>query len=149
MRIYFFLIIVAYLVGNIYIFIRALQTFSNFSTGKKLLFSVIFWEIVFALVWPMIFRKTEIPLWLSRTLFQMGSCWLIFTLYMVISLVLFDLSALFISFKHRFYVALALTLCLLLYGYYNYKHPRVVEVPIALEHPFVHGKMKIVGISDV
>lgn len=149
MRIYFFLIMVAYLVGNIYIFIRALQTFSNFSTGKKLLFSLIFWEIALAMVWPMIFRKTEMPLWLSQVLFQVGSCWLLFTLYMVLALLVFDLSALFFSFKRRFQVAFGVTLCLLLYGYYNYKHPQVVEIPIALENPLVYGEMKIVGISDV
>ena len=149
MRIYFFLIIVAYLIGNLYVFIRALQTFSNFSIGRKLLLAIIFWEIALSLVWPMMLRGVDMPDWLSKTLFQVGSCWLIFTLYMVLSLFLFDLCALFFSFKRRFYVALGLTLCLLMYGYYNYRHPRVLEIPIALEKPLATGERRIVAISDV
>ena len=43
MRIFFLIFLLAYVGGNVYIFIRTLQTLSGFSLAMKILLSVIYW----------------------------------------------------------------------------------------------------------
>lgn len=151
MKAMFTTIIAAYLCGNLYIFIRAWQTLSSLSMGWKLLFSLVYWLVAFSLVISMFFRHAEIPEFLSQGMFTLGSVWLVFTLYMVLFLLLADVSRLFLpSIKpFGFYMALGVTTSLLLYGYYNYRNPDVYQLDIALEKPLIGKPMKVVAISDV
>lgn len=47
MRIFFLIFLLAYVGGNVYIFIRALQMLSGFSLAMKILLSVIYWLVAF------------------------------------------------------------------------------------------------------
>ena len=118
----FLALIGAYLTGNIYILIRALQNLSGLSLGAKIIFSICYGLIAFSLVISLFFRHAIIPEFLSKSLFTIGSIWLVFTLYMVLFLVAGDLVRLFFPIgKKVFLIALSCTVCLLAYGYYNYK----------------------------
>ena len=86
MKTMFMFLIAAYLCGNVYIFIRALQTLSGLSPGGKVVFSVCYWLAAFALVISLFVRNVEMPESLSQGLFSIGSAWLVFTLYMVLAL---------------------------------------------------------------
>lgn len=141
---------IAYAGGNTYIFIRGLQTLSGCSTGVKLLFSVIYWCLAGAMFLYFMTRNIDLPKWLAGTMFSVGSAWLIFTLYMVIALVVTDVAGLFLSsLRHGFVYALGFTLLLLLAGYCNYRHPKVVELNLTTDKHIEGGEMKIVAISDV
>ena len=61
MRIFFLIFILAYVGGNVYIFIRALQMLSGFSLGMKVLLSVIYWLVAFSLVIAMLTRHIDMP----------------------------------------------------------------------------------------
>ena len=61
MKLMFLSMIAAYLGGNVYIFIRTLQTLSSFSVGGKLVFSAVYWLVAFALVISMFARNVEMP----------------------------------------------------------------------------------------
>mgnify|MGYP001526070197 CR=1 FL=1 len=110
MRIFFLIFILAYVGGNVYIFIRALQMLSGFSLGMKVLLSVIYWLVV-----AMLTRHIDMPVLLSKSMFHIGSVWLVFTLYMIFALLIADVTKLFVpSLNHGFYYALGVTCCLLI-----------------------------------
>ena len=118
MKMMFMSMIAAYLCGNVYIFVRALQTLSNFSLGWKLVFSLCYWIAALALVFTFFVRNVELPESLSQGLFSIGSVWLVFTLYMVLALLVTDIAKLFLpAFKpYGFITSLGFTVCLLDWG---------------------------------
>lgn len=152
--------LVAYLLGNIFIFIRGLQAFGALvSIGRaplfvvKCLFSTFFWVAAFALPISLFARNVVLPEFLHRFLYILGSVWLVFTLYMVLALLV---AGLFRKFRHRgTVVAFCCVVILLLCGYVNYRHPRVRELTIdltgsAVERDTVGKKsVSIVAVSDV
>lgn len=152
MKMMFLSIIAAYLCGNIYIFVRALQTLSSLSLGWKVVFSLGYWLAALALVLSIfVLRHIEIPEVLSQSLFNIGSIWLVFTLYMVLTLLVTDISKLFIPTlkAYGFVTSLGFTVCLLTYGYFNYKHPDINHLDITLDKPLQGQPIKVVAISDV
>ena len=151
MKMMFLSMIAAYLCGNIYIFVRALQTLSGLSLGWKVVFSLGYWLAALALVLSIfVLRHIEIPEVLSQGLFNIGSVWLVFTLYMVLALLITDISRLFVPTlkTYGFVVSFGFTVCLLTYGYFNYKHPDINHLDITLDKPLQGQPMKIVAISD-
>lgn len=152
MKMMFLSMIAAYLCGNIYIFVRALQTLSGLSLGWKVVFSLGYWLAALALVLSIfVLRHIEIPEVLSQGLFNIGSVWLVFTLYMVLALLITDISRLFVPTlkTYGFLASFGFTVCLLTYGYFNYKHPDINHLDITLDKPLQGQPMKIVAISDV
>ena len=151
MKMMFLSMIAAYLCGNVYIFIRAIQTLSGFSLGGKILFSVCFWIAAFALVISLFIRNIEMPAFLSQGLFNVGSAWMVFTLYMVLALLVTDIARLFLPIvkPYGFILPLGFIVCLLTYGYFNYKHPDINRIDITLDKPLEGNPMKVVAISDV
>ena len=97
------------------------------------------------------FRNTKhIPFTLGHVLFQIGTGWLVFILYMIIFLACTDLIKVFNrSFPYGFYISLLLTFSLLIYGYINYQHLHKQVFNIVINKPLLNGdKLKIVAISD-
>ena len=150
MRIFFLIFLLAYVGGNVYIFIRTLQMLSGFSLAMKILLSVIYWLVAFSLVIAMLTRHIDMPVILSKSMFHIGSVWLVFTLYMIFALLIADVTKIFVpSLNHGFYYALGATCCLLLYGYYNYRHPQVNKIDVSLDKPIEGNGINIVAVSDV
>lgn len=150
MRIFFLLILLAYIGGNAYIFIRTLQMLSGLSLAMKILLSIVYWLLAFSLVIAMTTRHIDMPVFLSKSMLHIGSVWLAFTLYMVFTLLIVDVVKLFVpAFNHGFYYALGATCCLLLYGYYNYRHPQINKIDISLDKPIEGNGINIVAVSDV
>lgn len=77
-------------------------------------------------------------------MYEVGTGWLIFTLYMVLFLLFFDLLKLCsISFNQSFMTSLLATFVLLGYGYYNYRHPKINTVNITLTKPLTDNRRPI------
>ena len=150
---FFIILISAYLAGNTYIFCRGLQAIAAFPLGAKILLAILFWIGALCFFGTMLSRNVKMPYYISHPLYDIGTGWLIFTLYMVIFLLLFDILKLFFSsFSHyNFYLSLLLTFILLGYGYYNYKHPKTNVVDISLDKQCAGNQqpVKIVAVSDV
>ena len=150
MRFIFGGIMLAYLGGNIYIFVRALQALALQSVAVKIIFSLLFWVAALALFAWFASRELALPAAVAKGFFTVGSVWLVFTLYMVLMLLVGDIARLFIpQFKAAFLCALGLTTALLAYGYINYRNPKVYRLDITLDKPIEGGQMKIMAISDV
>ena len=149
---YLLIIITLYLAGNAYIFIRAKQALKVKSLGVKIFLTVLFWICALSFFGTMLARNLEMPVFISHSMYTIGTSWLIFTLYMALFLLLFDLLKLFkVVCKYRFYLSLVFTLGLLGYGVYNYHHPEtnVVNILTNKQYEDTPQAIKIVAISDV
>lgn len=130
----FFLILGLYLTGNFYIFFKGAQALASYPTGVKVVLSLLFWSGAFSLIFTFMFRKSHLPLKFLAFTHETGSAWLVFTLYMVLFLLCFDLIKVFYKpFIFGFHLSFACTLCLLSYGYYNYKHPEIKTADITID----------------
>lgn len=150
MNIFFLGLMAAYVGGNSYIFVRALQQMSGAPMAVRVLFGVLYWVVAMALFASFALRDLSVPASVGRVLFTIGSVWLVFTLYMVIALIVTDLAHwLWPSFKCGFWIALAVVGVVLACGYWNYRHPREVKLEAVIDRPIEGGTMRIVAVSDI
>lgn len=137
---FFIVLFSLYLLGNLYIFLRGGQALKGQSTGVKVLLSILFWGCASLFFCSFLFRNATLPAAFARTCHEVGTGWLVFTLYMVILLGIFDLLKLFNwKFKYAFYVSFGLTLSLLGYGYYHYQHPDTQVINLVINKPLTTG----------
>ena len=149
MKSFFLIIMAAYLCGNIYIFVQGLQAMSGAPLAWKIIASLIFWLAASGLVVSMGLRDAALPEYIAKPMFRIGSVWLVFTLYMVLTLLAFDITRIFApSITHSFFYALVITVAVLIYGHINYLTPRIAEIDIQLDKP-LDTPLKVVAISDV
>lgn len=150
MPIIFFLVIGLYLIANFYIYFRGGQALATYPTGVKVLLSLLFWGGALSLIFTFLVRKANFPMKLLSFTHEVGSSWLVFTLYMVLFLISFDLIRLFYRpFTYGFHLAFAFTLCLLSYGYYNYKNPKTQVYNLEINKPVEATSLKVVAVSDI
>lgn len=149
---FFIILFSTYLAGNVYIFVRGAQALAAQPFGVKVLLAVLFWGCVCSLATSFLIRNTELPASLAQTISEIGTGWLVFTLYMVLLLLVFDIFKVFhLPCRFSFYISLGLTLCALSYGYYHYQHPvtRVINMVINKPSGVTVDSIKIVAISDL
>ncbi|MDR2120784.1 MAG: metallophosphoesterase [Tannerella sp.] len=153
MRIYFMLVLLAYVGGNIYVFVRGLQAIQHFPLIFKWLSGGLFWFSCLSIILTFSLRNAEIATTAWWHVFYEYSCsWLVIILYMGLLLLFFDGFGLFNhSFRYGFVISSALTAGLLLYGHYRYQHPVVKTVDVNIDKlPTDHTQsLKAVAISDV
>ncbi len=156
MKYMFLVIMAAYIGGNAYMFVRALQMFSrllaSYSPAVNLLckaaFTMLFWLCASLIFISLFTRDIDYPAFISGAMYLIGSVWMVFTLYMVLSLLVVDISKLILSLfdniklllplsKNGFVYALGFTCCLLIYGYINYRTPQVNKIEINLNKPLI------------
>lgn len=149
MPLFFLLLVSAYLAGNVYIFIRALQIPYAAPVWCKIAFSILFWILALSFFVAMLTRNVQMSSLISKVMFKIGSIWLVFTLYMVIFLFLTDMLKLMVhSFNYGFLISLAVTASLLIYGFINYQHPKTNIADISIDKE-AGPPLKIVAISDI
>lgn len=152
MPIFFVVLFSIYLAGNFYIFKRGAEALVAQPFGVKILLAALFWCGALSFIGSFWIQNTKLPIALAHTTHEIGTGWLVFTLYMVLCLAVFDLFRLFnFSCKYEFYISLFLTLSLLSYGYYNYQHPKTEVFNIVINKPAVHYEqpLKVVSVSDI
>ena len=111
MPIFFIILITVYLGGNTYIFYRGMQALSGLPCGIKISLAVLFWLATLSIVGTMLTRNIKMPVFLSHTMYEVGTGWLIFTLYMVLFLLAFDLLRLCrVPFNYGFILSLIFTI---------------------------------------
>ena len=92
---FFVVLISIYFAGNIYIFKRGAQALVAQPFGVKVLLAVLFWSGALSFIGSFLARNTQLPVVLAHTAHEIGTGWLVFTLYMVLCLIVFDLFRLF------------------------------------------------------
>lgn len=149
MRLFMLLFLSAYLGGNCYLFVRALPLLGSFPTPIRWLFGLLFWVAALAMILSFGMRHTTLPAPLLQGLFVVGSCWMVFTLYMVLSLGTLDLLRLCgLQLRYPILPALGFTLLLMGYGYWNYRHPQVEHLSISIQKELA-APCRILFASDI
>ena len=152
LAVFFIVILLVYLTGNLYVYVRGLQAIHHFPLIVRWTFSVCFWAVALSFVCVFLLRSAHVNVSMSHVLFEIGTGWLVFTLYMVLLLGCTDLIRLFNkSFHSGFIFSSLLTLCVLAYGYWRYQHPvtKVINMVINKQVTTSESSVKIVAISDV
>ena len=152
MAVIFIMMLLVYLAGNIYIYVRGLQTMHHCPVWTKWVFGLLYWTFVLSFLFVFLFRRSNLPVTLSHAWFVIGSSWLVLTFYMVLLLGCFDLIRLFNkSIPNGFIPSLVLTICVLAYGYFRYQHPATKVINLAINKSLndSESSVKIVAISDV
>lgn len=138
-----------YFGANTYIFIRLLQALSAAPVAVRVAFAILFWIAAVALFVALAMRGVEGCEWLHRTLFAVGSVWLVFILYMTLATVVTDLLSLILpAFKCGVWYALGATVLLLTYGYLNYRNPHTETIEIQSDK-LQNCSLRVVAISDI
>ena len=149
----FIILPVLYLVGNAYISFRGWQALQALPIGIRIPLTLLYWLCALSFFGVFLFRGVDMPAALAKVVSYVGTGWLVFTLYMVLALLLLDLSKVFnIVINHSFPIALTLVICVLAYGYYRYRHPDTKVIDIVINKDIHSGgarPLKIVAISDV
>lgn len=149
----FILLPILYVAGNVYISIRGWQALPHLPIGVKVALSFFYWICVFSLFGAFLFRGLDMPATLAQIISRVGTGWLVFTLYMVLALLLFEaLRVLNIPIRHSFLFSFALVVCVLGYGYYRYQHPDTKVINMVINKDIDTGDtrpFRVVAISDV
>ncbi len=148
----FILLFLGVLFGaNAYVYVRMVQSLPALSMAAKILIGVCMAIATCGVFLSIALRSSELPAVLSRGLFQVGSVWLVFLLYMVLALLVADAVAwMGLKIPYRFWMSLVLCLTVLVIGHYHYKHPKVNVVPLSFEKECTLDKpLTIVAVSDV
>ena len=148
----FILLFLGVLFGaNAYIFARMAQALPALPMAVKVLIGVCMAIATCGVFLSIALRSSGLPAVLSRGLFQAGSVWLVFLLYMVLALLVVDVVAwVGLKIPYRFWVSLVLCLIVLVVGHYRYKHPKVNVVPLSFDKECTLAKpLTIVAVSDV
>lgn len=145
------LVLVCFLLGNIYIFIHALHALSGLPLTARIIFSLLFWLCAFSLFIVLSLRHSDLPDFFPKIMFKTGSTWLVFVLYMSLVLFVFDIAKYFFipTMKNGFWYALLITTSILFAGYINYLHPKVNRIRIEVDKPIAGDSMRIVAVSDL
>ena len=148
----FILIFLGVLFGaNAYIFARMAQALPALPMAVKVLIGVCMAIATCGVFLSIALRSSGLSAVLSRGLFQVGSVWLVFLLYMVLALLVVDVVAwVGLKIPYRFWVSLVLCLIVLVTGHYCYKHPKVNVVPLSFDKECaLANPLTIVAVSDV
>ncbi len=150
-----FIIIMAsvYLLGNAYVFFRGWQALSPvLPFAVTIIISILYWLGALSFFASFLFRGVAFVPKIGHYIHQIGTGWLVFTLYMVILLLIFDILRLFhVGYPYGFYTALVITIVALIYGNYKYHHPDIRVVDLTIDKPVdsPNKRLKVVGISDI
>ena len=137
--------------ANAYIFARMAQAFPALPMAVKILIGVCMAIATCGVFLSIALRSSGLPAMLARGLFQIGSVWLVFLLYMVLALLVVDVVVwMGLKIPYRFGMCLVLCLTVLVVGHYRYKHPKVNVVPLSFDKECTLAKpLTIVAVSDV
>ena len=168
----FLWMLAAYVAGNVYVFIKGLAFARRIFAVTGAVYwailavvCVVFWFAVFSLPLSLFLRDTSVAAWLRGFMYNLGSVWMVFTLYMVMALLVTDFSRFFFPVMRvwGFPVSVAFVAVVLLCGYINYRNPRVEHITIDLSSEggdsascsegdtssSADKKLRIVAVSDI
>lgn len=144
---FIYILALAYLGANIFIFIQLYHTLTPFRKTVKITIGILYWIMALSFFLPFVLKTGNTLL--IKTATTIGGFWLIGTLYMSILLLFgFLMKRILSSFKHWFIISSAVTIIILTYGYFNYRSIHRQHIEIVTEKKLTRP-LKIVAISDI
>jgi len=158
---FFLFVFIIFTIINIYVFYRSKQALPQSKT-VRMVYYVIYLFLYSAFIIAMLGRNI-FPLIIQKILYFPGTIWMGMMLYLFMFFLLTDLLYLIIRIFHRLSSVTTkqyrkiqvvsgyiLVLCLIVYGYYQFTHPQIVEQKIEIAKKAGNYKrLKIVGVSDL
>lgn len=139
-----------YVAGNGYIFWRLWQLLQTAPMAVRIGFAILFWVIALLFFVAMAMRNSEQCAALTKVMMWLGTTWMVFILYMVLTTAIFDIAGLFIpALHHGVLYALGITTLLLIYGNINYRNPHVERIDIAVNKDLEGDCVRMVVASDI
>lgn len=139
-----------YVGATAYIYLRLVQSLPTMPLTARIGLGVVVAFLAMAMFLAIGLRNVALPEVVHKFLFDAGSVWMVFMLYMTLSLIVADVAhLLFPALSGRVWYALGITLLVMLYGYINYRHPRIEHIDIHSEKYHAEKPLRIVAISDV
>lgn len=149
MKILFILLPIVYLSGNAYLFWKVFQAISEVPLWVKIIIGILFWTAAFSMFVSIGLKETAVPQMMQKILYHVGSVWMVFLLYSVLLLLVFDLIRAFVPVSGSgLQYVLPLVAAVLVYGYINYRHPSINHIEITLDKEF-EGELTAVAVSDI
>lgn len=153
MLLLFYLIAFLYLAGNAYILYRAGKEYRHLPLSGRLAAGTLYVAGTLSVFPEFMFRrKIEHLDWLSA-LHPVGTGWLVFTLYMLLFLALAGIARrIGLQLNRPVSLSLFLTVALLAYGNYRYRHPAVRHIDLEIgktRNKTAPEALTIVAVSDI
>ncbi|MBE6211344.1 MAG: metallophosphoesterase [Rikenellaceae bacterium] len=150
MKAMFIVMPLIYLGGSGYLLWRTWSLVAGAPLWLRILYVLFYAVVSMSLFISIGARDAALPEWLLGGMFRVGSVWILLMFYMIMALTLCDVVGWVVpSFHAKLPVAFALTLAVMLYGYINYRNPRIERIDISLDKPIENEALKIVAVSDV
>lgn len=149
---FFSVVLIVYTLAHYYLYVRALQAFSPQLTVKR--WGTVFYVVLASSFMIGMFMERMFPSIFNEILYKIGTCWLAFLLYFVISLVLIDITRIInhffpflpvLSQQHKTIIGLLVigfVTIVIVIGHINAKHIRVNHIPLTITKK-VEGKKQI------
>jgi len=158
---FFLFAFLIYTLINSYVFYRGKQVLPRLKI-VGIIYSVVYFFLYSAFIFAMLGRNS-LPLSIQKILYFPGTVWMGMALYLFAFFLLTDFIYFIIRIFHRISPAtkrryrkiqvcsgFILVLCLVVYGYYQFKHPQIVEQKIEIAKSAGSYKhLKVVGVSDL
>ena len=160
MKISFFVIIFTFVLSmNSYVIVRGWQALPPVSVIRPF-YLVTILVLFITMIVGMIFGSS-MPHTTGKIISSIGFTYMILFVYLFLSFLLVDFVRLFNHFIHfapegmhvfrmwAFFVSLFVTGIALIYGNYNFRHPKVTTLNLTIEKPLKNKSIKIVAVSDI
>lgn len=158
---FFIIAFLLYTLINVYIFYKVWRILPQ-SQAVKIIYIAVYFFVFSSFIIAMLGRNV-LPVGLQKFLYFPGTSWLGFMMYLLLFFAITDFIfflcriAMGISFKVteifrkiQVFTGYFLVICLAIYGYYQFRHPRIVEQQIQIHKEAGNYKsLKIAGISDL
>lgn len=148
----FVFLILCYMAANVWVAYRALAYFCFLPKWARWLIGGVFLLLTFAMPLMILGRSFHIPLLFGEhAYYWLSTSWMVVILYMLMLLLLGDLlHRLVVKIPHRFPIAMAITVLVMILGHVHFRNPVTRELRLAIEKPLAHGaSLRVVAVSDV
>jgi len=158
---FFLLAFVIFTLSNVYVFYRSKQVLPR-SKSVRVVYYLVHFFLYSAFIIAMLGRN-GFPIAIQKILYFPGTMWMGMMLYLFLFFLLTDFLYLIIRIIHHPSSATKkryrqiqtvsgyiLALCLVVYGYYQFTHPQIVEQKIEIaKKAGGYKRLKVVGVSDL
>lgn len=151
--IYFIILLAGLLLGNGYVYLKGLAFLSIAPLWGRVCYSVLFAVLALSFFIVMFtLRHAKLPCGAMQAIFHISTGWLVFILYMVLTLLAFDLLHMCgVAVPGSFLWAACIVCTVLTVGYRAHRHPAVREIPLRIDKncDLPQHRLRIAYCSDI
>ena len=143
--------LVIYLGANGWVYYNGHVALQGCPMAVRIAFGFVFWVLALSFIGFMALRGRHLTPFVGHWAYQLSMGWLVALLYLTLLLAVGQLPRLFgVHIPYLFAICVGLTVLLLSYGYWHYRHPAVRTLQVDIDKPVEGAKqLRAVLVSDV